>query len=384
MGTVSELIRTHRTKILRAWTEAARNATSAKDLTFPELASLMPEYLSLLGGELPLGDPRLSQAQHALIERHLSNRLREGFNLNEILTEFAVLGRCVSPFFQGEDDRDTPSVAEVASLYAELYQTSAAVTRIFNEHVLEDEQTMKRYARLLENSFKHPLGYELPPAPLLERLNEVLALILDAMSARTAVLLLFDDSAGHPTTTAGVGSGATELMPMARTLEATTFAGPGGATGTEAGHVNVPAALRSWGVHSLLRVALSADDGEKRVLYVGIEGERPFSASEVRRLEGLGSALTMHLDNAQLRGALRSRVNELQLERDLRERVVSVLVREVRGPLAVAQSSVRSLGSASPAAAAATLEVAETLGRIVHAVDQFLSTTPAVPSTAAR
>jgi hypothetical protein len=316
--TINELIRTHRSQILRAWTKAARVATSAKDLTLPELASLMPDYLSLLGGEIPVGEPRLSAAQQTLIERHLSNRLREGFDLNEILTELALLGRCIAQFIRADEGGVAPSVGEVASLYSELYQASTTVTRIFNEHVQEDEQTMKRYRRLLESSFRKPLDAVEKSQSLPERLNEALSIILDAMGARTAVLLIFTgpDSAAYTAT--GVGSGASELMPVARTLEATVFAGRGGAGDTEAHQVNVPAALQSWGVNSLLRASLSADDGARRVLYVGIEDPRPFSASEIRRLEGLGSALGMHLDNARLRSALRRVTHELQLERELR------------------------------------------------------------------
>jgi GAF domain-containing protein len=68
-------------------------------------------------------------------------------------------------------------------------------------------------------------------------------------------------------------------------------------------------------IRSLVRAALSADDGSRRVLYVGIADERPFTASDMRRLDGLGSALAMRLDNARLRAALRQAVRELQLER---------------------------------------------------------------------
>jgi len=149
---IGELIRTHSAEILRDWTAAAKQATSAKDLTS-------------------------SAGQQALIERHLSKRLREGFSLNEILTEFAVLGRGVASYLQAEDIGDRPSVADLASSYGELYQTSTAVTRIFNEHLLEDAQTMKRYARLLGRLAAESLDFHYASVPLLERLHEVLDLI---------------------------------------------------------------------------------------------------------------------------------------------------------------------------------------------------------------
>jgi len=370
MRTVARLIRTHGEEIRRAWTEAAKRATSAKNLTSLELASLMPEYLALLGQEPAGPDARLSTAQETLIERHLSNRLREGFNLNEILTEFALLGSCVSTFLQSETSGDRPSVAAVASLYNELYQTSTVVTRIFNEHLLEDEQTMKRYARLLERVANEPFG---GPNPLPERLNEALALILEAMGARVAALLLVDGGSDRATTTAAIGPGAAELEQIAQSLEASTFAGPATAAGPEAGEVKVTPALRDSGTHALLRVRLAVHVALRCVLYVGIEDERPFTASEIRRLEGVSRALTIHLDNARLRGDLHRTLDELRVERELREHVVSVLVREVRGPLAVATASARRL-PADPVG----LDIVETLGRVERVVDDFLATTPAM------
>lgn len=278
MKSVAGLIRTHRSEILSAWTEDAKQATSARNLSSPELASMMPEYLSLLGQETPSPDSRLSQAQQALIERHLSNRLREGFNLNEILTEFALLGRCVSRFLQAVANGDRPSVAEVASLYGELYQTSTTVTRIFNEHLLEDEQTMKRYARLLEHIADETLGLQDRSAPLFDRLNEVLALILEAMGASTAALLLFD-RADEWITTAVIGAGAAELEQMAQSCEETTFSH---STRTASAEVSVTPTLRSAGVHSLLRVGLAPLDTLRCVLYVGLKDKRPFSYEPCR------------------------------------------------------------------------------------------------------
>jgi RsbT co-antagonist protein rsbRD N-terminal domain len=378
MTTIAALIRTHRSEILRAWTEHSKQATSAKDLSSLELASLMPEYLSLLGQETPEPDARLSGAKQALIERHLSNRLREGFNLNEILTEFAVLGRCVSRFLQTEAPGDRPSGAEVASLYAELYQTSTTVTRIFNEHCLEDEQTMKRYARLLERIANEPLGAHDRFAPLHDRLDEVLGLILEAMGAHTAALLLLDGNGHRMAPTAMLGAGAAELERIAQTLEATTFADRSGTTGAEAAEVQTTAALRHDGVHSLVRVGLAAHDARRCALYIGIAEGRAFTASELRRVEGLSSALAIHLDNARLRGDLRDTMNELRVERELRERVVSVLVRELRGLLGSARSSAERLATDPVGVTAQAIDIVDKLGRSERVVDDFLATTPAM------
>lgn len=384
MRTVAKLIRTHAPEILRAWSEAAKQATSAKNLSAPELASFMPDYLALLGDDGAGMSARLSSEQTTLIERHLSNRLREGFSLNEILTEVAILGRSVSPFLLASSTGDRASAAEVASFYTELYQTSIAVTRIFNEHLLEDEQTMKRYGRLLELIADEPLGFQHRSASLLERLNEVLALILEAMGARAAALLVFEGRSEQATTSAAVGAGHAELDRLAHSLEATAYVGTAGAAGVEAGEVPPTPTLREIGVHSLLRVRLAVHDARRCVLYVGIEVERPFTASEVRRLEGLSRLLTIHLDNARLRGNLRRAIDELGAERELRERIVSVLIREVRGPLSAARSRALHLRTNPIGVPAQASEIVETLGSVERVVDDFLATTPAMPAEGSR
>lgn len=374
MQTVFRLIATHGAEILEAWTEAAKNATSARSLSSLELASLMPEYLTLLGQGSTRAEARLSAAQGALIERHLANRLREGFHLNEILTEFAVLGRCVSRFVLESPNGAQISAAEIASLYSELYQTATAVTRIFNEQLLEDEQTMKRYGRLLERIAHQPLGARDPSVRTGQPLDDALALIREAMGARAAALLVFTGSGG--TETSAIGPGADEIENMARSLETTTFSGEAGATGVASGEVKPTPALRAHDVHSLLRVQLAVHDALRCVLYVGIEEERPFTASEIRRLEGLSRALTIHIDTARLRADLHVTLDEVRAERAVRERAISVLVREVRGPLAAARASARRLATEPDADRASELDAA--LGRIERVVDGFLASTPAM------
>src|ERR1700758_1314782 len=120
MGTVCEVIEQHRSEILDVWMNAARARPSARDLTPPELASMMPKYLSLLGRSELAEAAQLTVPQKELIEHHLSNRLREGFDLNEILAEFSTLGRCVFQFMHADPAAQQPTVADVARLFSEL------------------------------------------------------------------------------------------------------------------------------------------------------------------------------------------------------------------------------------------------------------------------
>jgi len=65
MQTVAKLIRNHAPAILRAWTEDAKRATSAKNLTGPELESFMPDSLALLGEDGPAANPSTSPPSRA-------------------------------------------------------------------------------------------------------------------------------------------------------------------------------------------------------------------------------------------------------------------------------------------------------------------------------
>ena len=329
MRTVGTVIDRHHTAILDLWTKGVRRAAFAEGLTPPELASMMPEYLSLLGRGAATDAGGLSHEQQQLIESHLSNRLRQGSVLNEILTEFAVLGRSVSRYLDAEDDVERPSIAGVARVFAELALTCAAVTKIFSEHMLEDEQTEKRYARLL-----HDIGSESiargHAMPLATQMHEALAMIMKAMSAQAAALRLFDTQSDRPIMSAATGEAGEAMEQHARSvaMSAMESSQPGGVT----------ASLRAAGIRAVLGVGLTSRHLLRGTLHVGIREEREFTASEIRRLQGLGDTLIIHLDNVRLNASLREHADTIAAESELRERFVSILMHDLTGPLLSAKA----------------------------------------------
>jgi hypothetical protein len=184
MGTISEVIARHHSEIVRSWLQTAERSPSARELSSSELAGTIPDYLSLLAKK---DESQLSNEQRRLIEHHMSRRLRAGFNLNEILTEYAALARYVGDFM---DEVESP-LRDGAQLASELLLTSIEVTKIFNEQLLEDEQTLKRHLRLLKNIAGETAASQ-DQASWRERLTKALALIMEAMEAQSAALLLFD------------------------------------------------------------------------------------------------------------------------------------------------------------------------------------------------
>src|SRR3989454_9509436 len=146
----------YRDEILELWQEEARKAASARGLTRPELMNIIPKYLSALA---EASDQELGQytgSLRELVEHHLSARLRQGFDLAEIIEEIALLGRCIARMWlAAPSTRPTSDAAE--RLFSELQKASAAVADMFREHLLNDEQSEKHYVLLLETMAKEAL-----------------------------------------------------------------------------------------------------------------------------------------------------------------------------------------------------------------------------------
>jgi signal transduction histidine kinase len=345
MAALADLLRTRHDEIVRHWARNARRAAAARGLGVPELENIMPKYLYALAdaGE-ELG--RFTGKRREHVENHLASRLRHGFEVAEIVEEFALLGRCIAAAWSGGDA--PPPHEEIERLFAELHRASVAVTDMFAAHMMQDEQAEKRYLRLIQQVAQEALAKDGPA--LRARLREVLALVMEAMGAQSAAILLVRPGTGALEIAASVGAADEMLEDYVTSVGAASFAGEvsrheetteehDAATTT----LDVSDALRRSGIHSLLGLRLPPLHDLVGVLYVGLTATRAFTARGVRRLEALGSELALHLDNARLYAELRDRIAALDAERDLRERFVSVLAHDLRGPLSAARLSAQLL-----------------------------------------
>jgi signal transduction histidine kinase len=215
---------------------------------------------------------------------------------------------------------------------------------MFTHQMMVEEQTEKRFLRLVQEIASEAL---VEGADVLKvRLKDVLRLVMEAMSAQSTALLLYNQMSNRLEVAASVGMADEELERHVSSLDVSSFAG------RVAGHekttslwdaevteLTLSDALRGSGLHSLLGVRLPPRRALVGVMYVGVTEKRQFSAREIHRLESLGQHLTVHLDNARLYADLRNRIDELNSERELRERFVSVLAHDLRGPLSAARMS---------------------------------------------
>ena len=345
---IAAIIDKHREEILELWMEKASKAASARGMTRPELVNIISEYLSSLA---QASDQQLGQftgRRRALVESHLSARLRQGFDLAEIIEELALLGRCIARMWLAAPAENRPQIEDAELLFSELHTASTAIAEMFREHMLNDEQSEKRYLRLLESIADEALA---PGAPQFDkRLEDALGMIVQAMNAQSAALLLFDPATQTLITAASVGAAEEQLERYATSLGPASFPGQiasheqvTSVTDAATTELEVSDGLRRSGIHSLLGVRLHPRHRLLGVLYVGLSETRAFSTREIRRIEALGERLTLHLDNAKLHAELLDKIEALGLERELRERFVSVLAHDLRQPLSAASTSAQVL-----------------------------------------
>lgn len=346
MTTVADVIRQHHAEIVSLWREQAARAASARDLASPALMSLMPLYLSTLAEQ-----PDSPAAQTKLIERHLAARIRHGYDLAEILEEFALLERTVARFWGALPAGEQPERADLERFHANLQFAASAAIRSFLEHMQFDEQREKRYVRVLQELADAALRDESQSVE--DHLQQVAELVMEAVGAPSAAILFHRADGHEPVASVASGVARDELARRMRELDAQSFpvamaASDAPAANVEAGTIDLDPGdqLRRSGLRALFGLRLPFRHELVGLIVVGIEESRAFSASEARRLEALGEKLVLHVENARLYAGLRERIAELDRERGLRERFVAVLAHDLRGPLTTAKLTAQRLARA--------------------------------------
>lgn len=340
----AEFIRRHADGILRRWCEEASRAPCARGLDQSELEDSMPFYVAALAEGLDETSSSAKRRRH--LESHLAARIRHGFTVDEVVREIVLLGLSVQRTAEAREVEERPDRGDMERLWAQLGADAAAVADMFQRHMVEDAQIEKRYMRLLRSigsAALHENG-----VPRESRLEEALGLIMEAVGADTAGLLLYRPKTRDLVSAASAGVSA--MQDWGSSLDPSSFAGHVAASpeviavdDVATTPLEIPEELRTAGVRSLMGVRLPTYHTLTGILYVGHCERRPFTPREMRRLEALGEQLTIHIENAALLAELESKIGALVSERELRERFVSVLAHDLRGPLNAAKLAVSSL-----------------------------------------
>lgn len=367
-NTVAKLLRSARHEVLRAWADEASRAAAARGLSRPEFENLVVRFLDALSDErYDLGT--FSGRPREVLAAHLSTRLRQGFQLAEIVDEFRVLGECIVTVGGRRPESERPSVEQKDRLFRELQLASVAVADLFGAHMREEEQLEKRYRRLIQAAVA--AASKPDPSSLRAGLEDVLSLVMEAMGAQCAALMLFDARTERLELASAVGLAKDAMSSAIHGLRSSSFVGriarsvnTTAVLDAAATPLEVSGALRRSGIHSLLGVRLPPRHALLGVLYIGVTAVRAFTAREASRLESLGEQLTLHLDSARL-------FTELREERELREQTISMIAHDLRGPLAAAKAASQLLARV-PANAPGREALGRRVQRNIDLVDRML------------
>lgn len=308
MSSVTEVIQSRAEQIMQLWSVRAAQTASAKGLSRPELQNILPKYLRALADV----DEGAAHRRRRFLESHLSARLRQGFVLPEIIEEILLLGSCVAEVCRGVSADERPNAAEMEPLVLELNQAAAAVSLMFTEYLLEDEQGERAFLRRIQGIAAEARGAEgNGTPPLLERLADVLSVVTEAVGADGAAVLFPEGDGAAVMASVGTlaeptGRAATDARPLFQLVAATTNASvliEDVATST----VQLPAQLRQSGMQNPVTLAgsrLPFEGSLSGVMYV-IRTGPPFSTRQVRRFEALGHLLSALLERAPVRGTPR-------------------------------------------------------------------------------
>lgn len=332
--TFVELVRRRRDAIVACWMERARRSPSAQGLSQSELIDTLPLYLEELAGARASGN----SAGSGTIVRHLGLRLCQGFSADEAAFEYALLARCLVSSWL---DLGRPDEHDLDWVFARLEDAQAETRRQFTQHLLDDEQVEKRYLRLLDQVASESLAPT--DAPLHSRVDELTDLIGQSLGADCGGLFLFDPP-DRLRLAAACGQcvrlelddslpiGSVRFLHEISQLDEVTVAREGDGAGW----------LYEHGRHALFGRRLWSRQQLIGIVFLGLH-DHPVGERAQRRLEVLGRRLALLLDNARLYEQARAALKDLEREREVRERFVSVLAHDLRSPLAAAKANAQLL-----------------------------------------
>ncbi|HZI03836.1 MAG TPA: PAS domain-containing protein, partial [Archangium sp.] len=313
MTTVAEFIERNRDKLIERYTEEVAKWESARGLTPYERTDTFPEYLSTLAAisrQGHRGDP--AKTKKRLEETHISQRVRVGFNQEEVTDEYVLMGRLISGLWEGLPLEQQPTPEDTRLLFEELQGAMDHTVVSFSGYSQEDRQREKRFLHRLNALASEVMGDSEHAVPLAERLGALVEVLQEAMRAEGAALLLADASGKLllPTTYTGRWNARTETEPVP--VDGSSFVARLAvseepldlADAASAGHA-VAEGVRQSGLHSLLGLRLWPHGKLLGVLYLGVAEVRPFEPQARRYLETLVEYLSGIIQKALLLQQLR-------------------------------------------------------------------------------
>src|SRR5439155_15306872 len=192
---LADFLRTHRERILSDWLAEVRNLAPARELDRPILLDELPQFLDDLAEFLDdvragqtAAEPVKTPAMHAL------ERLEVGYDLAEVVEEYAILRRCIVELVHREGAPAMRS-AQLARLHSGIDRAIVTSTTRYHE---ASERALRALDRISSAALTHR-----EPEKMLPELLRVLLETCASIDAASLLLLEGDLLRVHAA--AGIG-----------------------------------------------------------------------------------------------------------------------------------------------------------------------------------
>ncbi len=320
MTTVAEFIERNREQLIERYTEEVGSWEASRGLTRYEITNSFPEYLSTLAAisrQGHRGDP--AKTKKRLEETHIGQRVRLGFNQEEVTSEYVLMGRLISGLWEELPPREQPAPEDTELLFEELRGSMELAAETFSGYSLEDRQREKRFLHRLGALASEIMGDAENPVPLQERLGALVEVVQEAMRAEGAALLLADPDRKRLIPTAYAGRWSAHAETESVPLDAPSFVARVAASeealelpDAASASLAVAEGVRRGGLRSLLGLRLWPHGRLLGVLCIGVTEIRPFEPRARRYFETLVEYLAGVIEKALLLQELRQTNEQLR------------------------------------------------------------------------
>lgn len=307
---LTDFIKIHRAEIVAVWEDAVRALPIARDLARPVLVDHIPDLLDRICEIADHVGSGHEPTSLDIAELHAHDRLEEGFDLPQVVTEYRLLRACILRLWA----RHVVAPEQLTDLQALDEAIDISIEASIDRYTRARERTLRALDRIATEAFGSRSLEE-----LLGRLLHVMKETTPAVDT-TAILLREGD---HLRVRAAVGLGReTERDLIMRIGEG--FAGTVAATANELtfndhSHAKlVSPILRSAGIHTLYGVPLVEGDEVIGVAHMASKTAHEFSMQDKRLFAAMvaraTSAIRQHLlHEAALRASKEAEEREQEL-----------------------------------------------------------------------
>src|SRR5438128_2145321 len=369
---LADFLRTHRDSILSDWLAAVRRLAPARDLDRPILLDYLPQFLDDLADFLdevragnPATEPEKLPALHAL------ERLEVGYDLAEVVEEYAILRQCIIDLVHHESAPAMRS-AQLARLHSGIDRAIITSTARYHE---ASERTLRALDRISSTALTHRDSEKMLP--------ELLRVLLETCaSVDAAALLLVDGEVLRVYAAAGLGLENTlgETVPLGSSLAgrvAETRA-PMSSRDVATDPLVTRESIKRSGLRGYHGVPLMLGDELIGVATIGSRTAAEFSEEDRLLFRTMSERAAALIAKARLDAELARRNADLAAALEYRDRLLGVLSHDLRNPLGVILLSAEMLDRGGPLSNEqhrTVRRVADNARRVHHMVRDLLDYT---------